>query len=123
MNRGSKTLSTVNSKVCLVIDCWTSSNQISFLGVVARFIDNDWKHKTFALDLIELLGPKSGENIANALIPVLEEFKILDKLGSITTDNESAMDTVFDCFSDLVTEKGYFFDKNHQRRKMHGTHN
>jgi len=108
-------LQSLTSKVSLIIDCWTSSNQLAFQGVIARFIDKNWNLCTIPLDLTLLSGPHTGENIAHSLLKVVEEFGITDKIGSITTDNAANMDTFFVSFANLLEGKGHIFDINNQR--------
>lgn len=105
----------LKSKVSLVIDCWTSSNGAAFQGVIARYIGQDWILRTFPLDLTALSGPHSGDNIAHALLPVVSEFGIIEKIGTITTDNAGNMDTFFASFANLMEAKGQTFDKCNQR--------
>jgi len=108
-------LTSLNSKISLVIDCWTSSNQLAFQGVIIRYIDAEWNLQTISLDLSLLSGCYSGENIAHALLPVAENFGILDKILSITTDNASNMDSFFYNFTKLMESKGQVFDVVNQR--------
>jgi len=105
----------LKSKVSLVIDCWTSSNGLAFQGVVARFIDDSWNLCTLPLDLTLLSGPHYGENIAHAPMKVVDEFGITEKIGSITTDNASNMDSFFTSFANLMEGKGQIFDVTNQR--------
>ncbi len=108
-------LSKMKSKISLVIDCWTSSNQIPFQGVIGRFIDKNWNLITLPLDLTILKGPHTGQNIAHALLPVLDDFGIVYKIASVTTDNASNMDSFFVCFAKLLEERGHTFDVPNQR--------
>jgi hypothetical protein len=71
---------------------WTSSvNQESFLGLTIHFINSDWRLCNFLLDIIPFNISHSGVNISNAIMRVLQEFNITNKIVALTTDNESAM--------------------------------
>lgn len=61
-------------KISYVIDCWISSNQLPFQGVIARWIDDDWELCQTVLDLTVLKGSHEGKNIAAAFWNVLKEF-------------------------------------------------
>ena len=53
----------MSSKISFTIDGWTSSNNISFLGITAHLITDKWKLKSFLLDFVKLDGPHLGANI------------------------------------------------------------
>ncbi|KAJ6643884.1 putative AC9 transposase, partial [Pseudolycoriella hygida] len=91
-----KVLQSNAAKISFIIDCWTSSNQHPFQGVIARYISNDWELKSVVIDLTVLRGDHKGKNIANAFWNVLVDYGIVEKLLSVTTDNASNMDTLFD---------------------------
>ena len=35
-------LDTIDSKVSFTTDCWTSPNNLAFMGITAHFIDKEW---------------------------------------------------------------------------------
>lgn len=78
-------------KISLTVDGWTSPFQDDFLGVTAYWIDDDWRQKEFVIGFEPLNGTHNGENLAEALINVIERFNIGNKLLAITTDNASNM--------------------------------
>ena len=82
-------------KISFVLDCWTSSNQWPFQGVIAAWIDEEWKLCHTVIDLTFLSGSHTGANIAEAFSKVLDEFDLWSKLHSVTTDNASNMDSMF----------------------------
>jgi hypothetical protein len=79
------------SRVSLTADGWTSPFQKDFLGVTAHWIDEKWNQKEIVIGFESMNGAHTGENLAEALINVLERFQIGDKIQSITTDNASNM--------------------------------
>lgn len=103
------------SKVSYVIDCWTSSNQHPFQGVIARWVNNDWELCSTVLDLTILNGSHKGENIAAFFYDVLKDYSLLEKVLSVTTDNASNMDTMFDELEKLLCEAGITFDSKNYR--------
>jgi hypothetical protein len=54
---------------------------ISFLGITCHYLDSNWNLKNILLDFINLKGPHSGENIANAFSKCLQDMKILTKVN------------------------------------------
>lgn len=82
-------------KLAFIVDCWTSSNQKAFQGIIVQGIIESWEIVTIPLDLTILDGSHSGENLAESFVTVLEEFNLLNKVHSITSDNASNMDTFF----------------------------
>lgn len=104
-----------DGKISYVIDCWTSPNQYPFQGVIAKWISNEWELCSTVVDLTILNGKHSGINIATAFWDVLKEFGLLKKLLSITTDNASNMDTMFEEFDKLALKDGLSFNSKDYR--------
>jgi hypothetical protein len=87
------------SKVHISCDLWTSPNSLAILGVVAHFIsaDNRLQHRVLALRNID--GEHNGENLAEAIIQVVEDWGFVSKLGFFTMDNAGNNDTMMRCIS------------------------
>lgn len=102
-------------KISFVIDGWTSSNIHPFQGVFARWINNEWELCTTVLDLTILQGSHEGKNLADAFWAVLKDFGLFAKLLSVTTDNASNMDTLFEELEKLFRELGIPFDSKNFR--------
>lgn len=64
-------------------DCWTSPNQIAFMGITVHWISADWQLKNLVLDFIPLSGPHFGENLAMTFKDTLVRYNILDKVRFI----------------------------------------
>lgn len=63
--------------------------------MTVHFIDTNWKLNNFVLDFVELDGPHTGENLAGALLSVLENFGIdSETLLAVVTDNATNNDTL-----------------------------
>lgn len=78
-------------KVSLTADGWTSPFQDDFLGITAHWIDDNWIQKELVIGFEPLNGAHTAENIAEALVDVIDRFNLGKKLQSITTDNASNM--------------------------------
>ncbi|CAB4433776.1 unnamed protein product [Rhizophagus irregularis] len=70
-------------------DGWTSSNNVSFLGITVYLITNEWELKSFLLDFIKLDGPHSGAIIKEAFLKSLSSYNIESNILGVTTDNAS----------------------------------
>ena len=76
----------------LTCDLWTSNQTLSYMALVAHYIDADWVMQCHVLNFIELDPPHSGVVIAQAVMECLAEWKIEDKVISLTLDNASSND-------------------------------
>jgi len=83
----------LDSKVSFTTDCWTSPNNISFMGITAHYIDNDWTLQSVTLDFLPLSDPHTGLNLSIAFSSVLEKFSLTEKVMGITLDNASNNDS------------------------------
>ena len=87
-----KAMSLVN-KVSLTTDMWWSGEQkIGYMTVTAYFIDSKWQLHKRVLAFTNIPPPHSGEVIAKELLRVMDDWRIRDKVVSITVDNASAND-------------------------------
>ncbi|CAG8793413.1 16401_t:CDS:1, partial [Cetraspora pellucida] len=78
-------------KVSITCDIWSSITMQSYLGITVHFINYEWQLKHFLLDLYYLSEQHTAINISQALIQVLDQTKITEKLLGITTDNAHSM--------------------------------
>jgi len=81
------------SKVHFTFDMWTSPNYRSFLGLVAHWMDTDYKLQSTVIGMRRINGRHTGENLAACFLDVVEPYSILDKIGYFTLDNASNNDT------------------------------
>jgi hypothetical protein len=84
-------LDQIEGKCSLTADMWTSMNREAYLGITIHYVNSDWHLCNFLLDIIPFTTRHTGENIAQEIVRVLNEFNISDKIIALTTDNESAM--------------------------------
>jgi len=78
--------------ISLTCDLWTSNQTLSYMALVAHYIDADWVMQCRVLNFVELDPPHSGVIIAQAVMECLAEWKIEDKVISLTMDNASSND-------------------------------
>uniref|UniRef100_A0A803MXL1 Uncharacterized protein n=1 Tax=Chenopodium quinoa TaxID=63459 RepID=A0A803MXL1_CHEQI len=86
------TLQQVSSKVAIALEFWTSYEQIYYMSVTCYWIDESWTFQKFLLNVCRIPYPCSGAEIYHALINVLKNYNIDDKVLACTHDNsQSAM--------------------------------
>ena len=82
-------LSIFKSKYSITCDVWTSKNQLSFFGFTIHYIDEDWKMQEDLLSFKYLESEHDGVSLSKAMIEVLEDYGIADRLLGVTCDNAS----------------------------------
>ncbi|CAF1140413.1 unnamed protein product [Brachionus calyciflorus] len=75
----------------MTTDNWTSCKKDPFISVTCHFVDEEWKLRSFLLDVFYFPHPHGGSFCLEALHDVCEEYEIVDKIKSITTDNAGNM--------------------------------
>jgi hypothetical protein len=101
------------SNIHLSFDLWTSGNYYSFNAIIAHFVDTDYKIKTALIGFRDLEGPHSGENIAESVKSVCEEYGIISQIGCFVLDNAENNDT---CVQALARTWGWSREEAKQRR-------
>ena len=70
-----KDLAQAKSRITVSFDGWKADNEIlDLLGVVAHYIDRNYKVKTITLALRDTYGSHSSENIKDYLLVVLRKY-------------------------------------------------
>jgi hypothetical protein len=89
------------AKIHLSLDCWTSANRVySFMAVFGHFLNFNWDATEVLLDFKNVEGRHTGHNLALYVLGVLQDYKITERILSITADNASNMDSLVDCLND-----------------------
>ena len=99
-------------------DMWTSAANDSYMTVTIHFITSDWELKSFCLETMPLFKDHTGQNIADAMVDILDSWDLnRDNLVATTTDSGSNVVSAFrlmnalriSCFGhnlDLAIRKG-----------------
>ena len=74
-------LKQVPGQINFAQDLWTALNNDAYVSVTAHWIDSDWNLMETLLDIKELRGSHSGQNIAESFCESLEEFNIISKVA------------------------------------------
>lgn len=80
-------------KINITTDMWTSSHQkLGYMVVTGHWIDSNWKLNMRVLNFCNVPPPHSGYVISEALFKCLNDWGIVDKIGTLTVDNAKAND-------------------------------
>ena len=94
-------------KISFTLDAWTSPFQEEFLGVTAHWIDDaTWQPRELVIGFHLIKGSHTSENLKDAFLAVLEEYGLVTKLFTITTDNASNMTKMAECLETYATDNG-----------------
>ncbi|KAJ1278207.1 hypothetical protein BS78_04G061300 [Paspalum vaginatum] len=78
--------------ISLTTNLWTSNQTLSYMCLVAHYIDSDWKMQCRVLNFFELDSPHKGPVIGQAIYECVTVWKIEDKIVSVTLDNAANND-------------------------------
>ena len=100
-------LRSLDSRVCLTSDIWTSSQDLGYMVVTAHYIDAAFKIKKKIIWFKQLEYPHSGYAIEEELLRCLTDWEIRENIFTLTLDNASNNTTacellVTDCKYDLM---------------------
>ena len=79
-------------QIHLSFDLWTSPNHKSLLGVVFHYMDDSYTIQTRLVALKRLPGRHGGVNLGQALIQIINDYDIADRIGCFVTDNADTND-------------------------------
>ncbi|OAR03118.1 hypothetical protein LLEC1_06175 [Akanthomyces lecanii] len=94
------------SRIDISFGAWSSRMFTSLLGLTSR---------TFLLGLPRIEGRHSGENLADRVSEIIQEYNIEGRIAYFVTDNAESNDT---CLDHLAVELG--FDKQQRRLRCGG---
>lgn len=98
-----KKLQSALTDIHLSVDVWTSPNNYLFLATCAHFV-NAQDQRIKALLALRTIANHSGEEQWNTLLPVLQDYGIVRKLGTIVADNSTTNDTLCRTISQYLSE-------------------
>ena len=97
-------LSTLKSKISLTLDIWTSNSDDPYIGVIAHFVNSNWKLESKVLSVCKFEHPHTGEAIGEKLISISNQYSIANKIVSITTDSAANMIRGYETFANYLYE-------------------
>lgn len=84
----------VSSKFCLTTDMWHSIVDEGYLSLTAHYIDDDWKLHNKIIAFCHVPPPHNANMIHERLIAIIKEWKLQQKVFSITLDNAKYNDNM-----------------------------
>ena len=99
-------------------DMWTSGSNDAYITFTIHFISNGWELHSFCLETLPMFTDDTGQNIANTISAILENWKLSkEQLVASTTDSRFSIVSAFkilhgvciSCFGhnlDLAIKKG-----------------
>ena len=93
------------SKVHFTLDLWTSPNALAILGMIAHYTSESGELEHSVLALRELDGKHSGQNIANCVTQIINDYGIASKVGYFMMDNANNNDTMMEALSTCMYEQ------------------
>jgi len=116
-----KKLQSALSSIHLSLDIWTSPNNLLLLGICAHFVEQSEEKLSKALLALRTVASHSGEEQFATLLPVLQDYGIVRKLGSIVSDNHTANDKLCRTISvHLLDDEGIAWDPIYRRIRCTG---
>ena len=83
-------------------DVWTAPyGTVALLGVIGHFMDNKGIANSVLIGLRRIEGCHSGENLAATIIPILEEFAIVENLDILLATMQQPTTLLFITFSSV----------------------
>ena len=85
-------LAAAKSRITLSFDAWKSDNHLDLLGIMAHYVDSEYRVKNVLLALRNTYGSHSAEDMAVHLLAVIREYRITTKLAYFMADSASNND-------------------------------
>ncbi len=118
-----KCLSSVNSRIHLTLDSWTSPFNSEFLAIACHFLDKNWVKKTLLIEFQPLLNGHSAVEVFDVVKNLVTELDFESKLGCITADSASSNIKLADMIMEWYSDKSFSFSAfTHVRCLAHVVH-
>jgi hypothetical protein len=89
-----RTVQSAKSPIHLSVDAWTSPNNLLTMAICGQFVDSDNQLQTILLALRTIEGHAGDVQFEQGLLPVLDDYKIVRKVGAIVGDNSGTNDVL-----------------------------
>ena len=105
-------------EVALAVDDWSGLTQDGFTGVTAHWLEGvEIRSVTIAFRFAPR--PHSAEKMSDFLVKVVEDFGLVSRIVSVTTDNATMMVSAIDKLKQKLRLKGATQDIEHIRCAAH----
>ena len=75
----------------ITTDGWTSCQNYSYISATAHFISDKTNFISFCLGFAYLNGRHDADNLKEALLKIVEKYKVDDKIISVVSDNANSV--------------------------------
>ena len=103
------------SKIYLVFDAWSSPSRASVLGVIGRYVNEQYKLHTHLLSLTEMPESHTGANLAERIFATTERFKTSERIGFVVSDNASNMSSCIEAIETSLQAAGIDWTERYHR--------
>jgi hypothetical protein len=79
-------------RIHISFDLWSSPNGYAICAICSHFVGQSNCNRSVLLGMKRILGAHSGENIAEVILPVLQDFEITSNIGVFVADNVDTND-------------------------------
>jgi hypothetical protein len=90
---------------------------MALCGVIVHYLTDNLKARSLLIGMKRVQGAHSGENIAESVLKVVQEYGIAEKIGYIQADNAGNNDTYV---AAIFNEISPFTEPVHHRLRCHG---
>lgn len=89
-----KVIDRISGRVCLMLDLWSSCQNIGYVFVTGQFIDGDWKLQRKLLNVVMEPYPDSDTAFSHSVAACLSDWNMASKLFSITVNQPLSLFSV-----------------------------
>jgi hypothetical protein len=115
-----KALQSARTKIHLSVDIWTSPNNHLLLAICASFVDHENRFWNLLIGLRPIYG-HSGSVQWETILPLLEDYSIVQNIGTVIGDNSGTNDTLCRTMQDYFTSQFKIpWLASHQRIRCQG---
>ncbi|KAJ3533021.1 hypothetical protein NMY22_g7505 [Coprinellus aureogranulatus] len=107
----------LDTKVAISLDAWTSENQYAFLAIVAHYVSKDGELEELLIDFREIQGAHTGENLAELVWRTMETYGLLGKVIAFVMDNATNNDTLVQSIERRCLQHGIPFSADDARMR------
>lgn len=97
----------INSKVALTADGWSSRRMRGYFVITMHWIDEFWKLNKSILEFTYFPSPHTASTTSSLIFHILTTFKLLPKVQAITTDSGSEMAPAMVILRNKIEEQGH----------------
>ena len=107
--------------VTLIVDIWTNTKMVDFLGLAAVIMNSKGMKESFVLGMTTMRGRHNAENVKLAIERVVNKFKFdKSKLTAVVTDEGSNLLRLFKSLDQKTAS--LYIELSNEKQVLEGTH-